>query len=274
MTAVVAAAFGLACIPLISLLWTVTSRGLARWDTEFFTYSMRGVLGPGGGVIHALVGTLLITLAAAIMSVPLGILTAIYLVEYGRGAFARTIRFLVDVMTGIPSIVAGLAAYALFSIIFGPGVRSGFAGAAALMVIMTPVVVRATEEMLALVPLDLREASYALGVPRYRTIVKVVLPTALSGIVSGVVLGISRIVGETAPLLLVAGFTDSMNYNLFSGRMASLPVFIYGQWANKGVDTEAYDQRAWAAALLLIVVVVTLHLTARGVVRLARRTAP
>ena len=166
MTFVVAGAFGLACIPLVSLLWTVISRGLARFDTEFFTYSMRGVLGPGGGVIHALVGTLLITLAAAVMSVPLGLLTAIYLVEYGHGGFARIIRFLVDVMTGIPSIVAGLAAYALFSIVFGPGARSGFAGAAALTIIMTPVVVRATEEMLTLVSLDLREASYALGVPK------------------------------------------------------------------------------------------------------------
>ena len=274
MQAVVTGAFILAAIPLVSLLWTVISRGLARFDVEFFTHSMRGIVGPGGGVLHALVGTLIITLTAAVMSIPLGVLTAIFLVEYGRGAFARTIRFLVDVMTGIPSIVAGLAAYALFSIIFGPGVRSGFAGAVALTIIMTPVVVRATEEMLALVPLELREASYALGVPKYRTILKVVLPTALSGIVSGAVLGISRIVGETAPLLLVAGFTDSMNYNLFSGRMASLPVYIYGQWANKGVDTAAYDNRAWSAALLLIAVVVTLHLVARGVVRLARRTAP
>ncbi|MCL2803055.1 MAG: phosphate ABC transporter permease PstA [Micrococcales bacterium] len=273
MAGVVGAAFLLAAIPLISLLWTVTVRGLARWDAEFFTFSMRGVVGPGGGVVHALVGTLLITLAASVMSVPLGLMTAIYLVEYGSGAFARTIRFLVDVMTGIPSIVAGLAAYALFSLILGPGTRSGFAGAVALTIIMTPVVVRSTEEMLALVPLDLREASYALGVPKFRTITKVVLPTAFSGIVSGIVLGISRIVGETAPLLLVAGFTDAMNYNLFDKRMASLPVYIYGQWANKGVDAAAYDQRAWAAALLLIVVVVTLHLTARGIVRLARRTA-
>lgn len=145
------------------------------------------------------------------------------------------------------------------------------AGAVALAVIMTPVVVRSSEEMLALVPMDLREACYALGVPKYRCIWKVVIPTALSGIVSGVVLGISRIVGETAPLLLVAGFTDSMNYNLFSDRMASLPVFIYSQWANKGTDTAAYDERAWAAALLLIAVVVVLHLVARGIVRLARR---
>ncbi|MCL1898294.1 MAG: phosphate ABC transporter permease PstA [Micrococcales bacterium] len=274
MTVVVAGAFTLAAIPLFSLMWTVISRGLARFDSEFFSNSMKGIVGSGGGVLHALVGTLIITLTASIMAIPLGILTAIFLVEYGSGAFARTIRFLVDVMTGIPSIVAGLAAYALFSIVFGPGVRSGFAGAAALTIIMTPVVVRATEEMLALVPMELREASYALGVPKYRTITKVVLPTALSGIVSGAVLGISRIVGETAPLLLVAGFTDSMNYNLFSGRMASLPVYIYGQWANKGVDAAAYDNRAWSAAMLLIAVVVTLHLAARGVVRLARRTAP
>jgi phosphate transport system permease protein len=272
MTGVVVAAFAAAAIPLVSLIWTVASRGTSRLDAEFLTNSMRGVVGQGGGVVHALVGTLLITLAAAAMAIPAGLLTAIYLVEYGKGAFARTIRLLVDVMTGIPSIVAGLFAYALFSMILGPGVRSGFAGAVALTVIMTPVVVRSSEEMLTLVPLDLREASYALGVPKYRTILKVVLPTAMSGIVSGIVLGISRIVGETAPLLLVAGFTDSMNYNLFSDRMASLPVFIYSQWANKGVDTQAYDDRAWTAALLLIAVVVVLHFFARGVVRMTRRT--
>jgi phosphate transport system permease protein len=190
-------------------------------------------------------------------------LAAIYLVEYGRGAFAKTVRLLVDVMTGIPSIVAGLFAYALFSLIFGPGVRSGLAAAVALALLMTPVVVRSSEEMLRLVPDDLREASYALGTPKYVTIIRIVLPTALSGIVSGVMIALSRIIGETAPLLLVAGFTDSMNENLFSGRMASLPVFIYSQWQNKGTDAAAYDERAWTAALVLILFVMLLNLTSR-----------
>jgi phosphate transport system permease protein len=267
----VTATFVIAAAPLVSLIWTVVGRGLHRLDPTFLTNSMRNVIGDGGGVLHALMGTVEITLAAAAMSVPAGLLTAIYLVEYGRGTFARAIRFLTDVMTGIPSIVAGLFAYALFSSIMGPGVRSGFAGAVALTVIMTPVVVRSSEEMIALVPQDLREAALALGVPKYKVILRVVLPTAMSGIVSGVVLGLSRILGETAPLLLVAGFTDSMNYNLFSDRMASLPVFIYTQWQNKGTNAAAYDERAWSAALLLIAVVVTLHFAARGIVRLAGR---
>ena len=259
--------FGVAVLPLVSLLWTAISRGLGRFDAEFFTSSMRGVLGAGGGAIHAITGTALITGATVVLSVPVGILTAIYLVEYGRGMFARAVTFLVDVMTGIPSIVAGLFAYALFSMVFGPGVRSGVAGSVALTLLMTPVVVRSSEEMLRLVPHDLREASYALGVSKHRTIRKIVLPTAMSGIVSGVMIGIARVVGETAPLLLVAGFTDSMNTNLVSERMTTLPVFIYSQWANKGVDAAAYDARAWTAALVLIAFVLGLNLVSRLVAR-------
>ena len=142
---------------------------------------------------------------------------------------ARSITFLVDVMTGIPSIVAGLFAYALFVLFFGAGVRMGFGGSVALSLLMIPIVVRSTEEMLKLVPDDLREASYALGVPKWRTIVKVVLPTALGGIVTGVTLAIARVIGETAPLLIIAGPTDSTNFNLFNDRMMTLPVFIYYQ---------------------------------------------
>ncbi|MCL2788305.1 MAG: phosphate ABC transporter permease PstA [Micrococcales bacterium] len=263
----VVSVFTLALLPLVSVLWTVLTRGLARFDGEFFTNSMRGVLGEGGGAIHAITGTALITGATVIMSVPIGLLTAIYLVEYGKGPFARAVTFLVDVMTGIPSIVAGLFAYAVFSMILGPGVRSGVAGAIALTLLMTPVVIRSCEEMLRLVPQDLREASYALGVSKHRTIRKIVLPTAMSGIVSGVMIGIARVVGETAPLLLVAGFTDSMNTNLFSDRMSTLPVFIYSQWANKGVNAAAYDNRAWTAALVLIAFVLSLNLLSRLVAR-------
>ncbi|MDR1431944.1 MAG: phosphate ABC transporter permease PstA [Propionibacteriaceae bacterium] len=255
--------FFLAVAPLVSVLWTVVSAGLNRMDAEFFTSSMRGVIGAGGGALHAIMGTVQITLASAAISVPVGILAAVYLVEYGRGAFARTLTLLVDVMTGIPSIVAGLFAFALFSLVFGPGMRAGIAGAIALSLLMTPVVIRSTEEMLRLVPVELREAAQALGAPKYRTITQVVLPTAASGISAGVMLGISRIVGETAPLLLVAGFTDSMNYNMFSGRMASLPVFIYSQWQNKGIDAAAYDDRAWSAALTLIGFVFVLNLASR-----------
>ncbi|WP_136708587.1 phosphate ABC transporter permease PstA [Agromyces sp. H66] len=266
-TALVTGAFVLAMIPLISLTITVVTFGLARFDAEFFTFSMRNVTGEGGGALHAIVGTLLMTGAAAVISIPIGLMTSIYLVEYGRGRLARGITFLVDVMTGIPSIVAGLFAYAVFSIFLGPGTRTGIAGAVSLAVLMIPVVVRSSEEMLRLVPNELREAAYALGVPKWLTIVKVVLPTSIAGITTGIMLSIARVIGETAPLLIAAGFTASMNYNLFDGRMQSLPVFVYTQYANQGNPPEAYLDRAWAAALTLILIVMALNLIARLVAR-------
>ncbi|MDF2573279.1 MAG: pstA [Agromyces sp.] len=266
-TALVTGAFLLAMIPLVSLTITVVTFGLARFDVEFFTYSMRNVTGEGGGALHAIVGTLLMTGTAAIISIPIGLMTSIYLVEYGRGRLAQGITFLVDVMTGIPSIVAGLFAYAVFSIFLGPGTRTGLAGAISLAVLMIPVVVRSSEEMLRLVPNELREAAYALGVPKWLTIVKVVLPTSIAGITTGIMLSIARVIGETAPLLIAAGFTASMNYNIFDGRMQSLPVFVYTQYANQGNPPEAYLDRAWAAALTLILIVMALNLIARLVAR-------
>jgi phosphate transport system permease protein len=266
-TALVTGAFVLAMIPLISLSITVVTFGLERFDAEFFTYSMRNVTGEGGGAVHAIVGTLLMTGTAALISIPIGLMTSIYLVEYGRGRLAQGITFLVDVMTGIPSIVAGLFAYALFAIFWGPGTRTGIAGAVALTVLMIPVVVRSSEEMLKLVPNELREAAYALGVPKWLTIVKVVLPTSIAGITTGIMLAIARVIGETAPLLIAAGFTQSVNYNLFDGRMQSLPVFVYTQYANQGNPPEAYLDRAWAAALTLILIVMALNLIARLVAR-------
>jgi len=263
-TGVVTVAFAIAMVPLVSVAFTVVSLGAPNWSGEFFTSSMRNVVGEGGGALHAIVGTLLITLAAAVISIPIGIFTAIYLIEYGKeNRLARGITFLVDVMTGIPSIVAGLFAYALFAIFLGPGIRLGIIGAVALAVLMIPVVVRSTEEMLRLVPNELREASYALGVPKWLTIWKVVLPTAIAGITTGIMLSISRVIGETAPLLITAGFTASMNYDLFSGRMMTLPVFTYTQYMNQGIPAEAYVGRAWAAALTLIVIVMLLNLIAR-----------
>lgn len=262
-TGVAWGAFGLALIPLVSLLFTVVARGVSRFDTMFFTHSMRNVVGEGGGALHAIVGTLEITGFAALISVPIGLLTAIYIVEYGRGRLARGITFFVDVMTGIPSIVAGLFAYSLFLVILGPGSQSGLAGSIALSVLMIPVVVRSSEEMLRLVPNELREASLALGVPRWRTITKVVLPTSMAGITTGVMLAISRVIGETAPLLIVAGFTQSMNYNMFDGPMMTLPVFVYNSFMSQGVDAQAYVDRAWAGALALIVIVILLNLGAR-----------
>lgn len=263
MTLVFTLAFIIALVPLISLILTTITHGFNRLDAEFFSYSMRNVVGAGGGGLHAIMGTLLVTLAASIISIPVGIMTAIYLVEYGRGKLAKAVTFLVDVMTGIPSIVAGLFAFALFAIFFGPGIRFGIGGAVALSLLMIPVVVRSTEEMLKLVPNELREASYALGVPKWLTIVKVVLPTAAAGIITGVMLSISRIIGETAPLLIIAGLTTSSNYNLFEGRMTTLPVFVYTQFANQGMDAQAYLDRAWTGALVLIIIVLAMNLAAR-----------
>lgn len=267
-TVVVTSAFALAVVPLISVVVTVVSKGLERFDLQFLTFSMRGVVGEGGGVYHALTGTLVITAVTTAMSVPVGVLAAIYLVEYGRGRLARALTFFVDVMTGIPSIVAGLFAYALFALIFGPGVRLGIVGAVALFVLMIPIVVRSTEEMLKIVPNDVREAAYALGVPKWRTILKVVLPTALAGIATGVTLAVARVVGETAPLLITVGVTTSTNWNPFSGRMANLPVFAYNEYKNPGVPNDPYIARAWAAALTLIIIVMALNLLARLVSRL------
>ena len=267
-TIVVTSAFLLALIPLVSVVWTVVSNGVARFDAEFFTASMRGVVGEGGGGYHAIMGTLIITALAAVMSIPVGLLTAVYLVEYGAGTrLARAITFFVDVMTGIPSIVAGLFAYALFAIFFGPGIRLGVMGAIALSVLMIPVVVRSAEEVLKLVPNELREASYALGVPKWRTIVKVVIPTAIAGLGTGVTLAIARVVGETAPLLITLGITNATNLNPFDGRMATLPVYAYYQLTQPGVPPQYATDRAWTAALVLIILVMGLNVVARLISR-------
>ena len=262
-TAAVTIAFLLALLPLTSLLWTVTTRGAARFDVDFFALTMRNIVGEGGGARHAIIGTLQITGLATLISVPIGLLTAIYLVEYGRGRLARAVTFLVDVMTGIPSIVAGLFAYALFALIYGPGVRFGLGGAVALAVLMTPVVVRASEEMLKLVPAELREASYALGVPKWRTILKVVLPVAAAGIATGTTLAIARVIGETAPLLLIAGRSASLNADPFNGSMQTLPVFAFYSFFTPGVNPQFDLDRAWAAALVLMIIVLLLNLVAR-----------
>ena len=257
-------AFLLALFPLVSVIWGTLSKGLARLDALFFSSSMRNVVGEGGGAVHAIWGTLIITGLATLISVPIGVLTSIYLVEYGqKGRLAHSIRFFVDVMTGIPSIVAGLFAYTIFSLVMGPGTNNGLAGACALSVLMIPTIVRSTEEMLRLVPNELREASYALGVPKYRTIWRVVLPTSLAGIVTGVVLGIARIIGETAPLLVTAGITASMNTNPLSNPMATLPVFVYYEYTTPGADPTPYIDRAWAGALTLILIVMGLNLVGR-----------
>ncbi len=263
-TTVVWSTFAVAMVPLVSLVYEVVSKGAGILSSQFFTYDMRGVLGAGGGIYHALMGTLIITGLATAISVPIGVMAAVYLVEYGKdNRLARAITFLVDVMTGIPSIVAGLFAFSLFTLIFGPSTRFGIGGAVALSVLMVPIVVRSTEEMLKLVPDELREAAYALGVPKWRTILKVVLPTALGGIATGVTLAIARVAGETAPLLVIVGTTTTLNLNPFDGRMATLPVFIWSSVTTGGKYNVEQLDRAWGAALVLVSIVMLLNLLAR-----------
>ncbi|AXJ09590.1 phosphate ABC transporter permease PstA [Arthrobacter sp. PM3] len=283
-TCLVVGAFLIALLPLVSVIWTVLVKGLpGLMDPGFLSTSMNGVTGAFdnkaveqgapvvGGIYHALIGTVLMTILATLISVPVGLLTAIYLVEYGADRpLARAITFFVDVMTGIPSIVAGLFAAAFFFAVIGPGTKTAGVAAVALSVLMIPVVVRSSEEMLKIVPNELREAAYALGVRKWRTIVKVVIPTAISGIASGITLAIARVIGETAPILVTAGFATSINYNVFSGWMASLPTFIYTQILNptSPSNPDPSNQRAWGAALVLIILVMLLNLVARLIARI------
>jgi phosphate transport system permease protein len=266
-TSLVWVCFLVAVVPLASLIWETVKRGTKVFDVYFLTHSM-GVVADtetGGGIYHAIIGTLEQVGIAALIAVPVGVLTAIYLVEYGRGKLAKAVTFFVDVMTGIPSIVAGLFVLSFWILILDMG-YSGFAGSLALSILMMPVVVRSTEEMLKLVPNELREASLALGVPKWRTIIKVVLPTSIGGITTGVMLAVARITGETAPVLLLVWGTNFINTNPFSDPQASLPLYIYQQYANSAGSGAAYD-RAWAAALALIAFVMILNLAARGIAR-------
>ncbi|AQU67886.1 phosphate ABC transporter permease PstA [Streptomyces niveus] len=264
-TSLVWVCFLLAVIPLLSLAWTTVSKGASVVDGYFLSHSMSGLLDTdeGGGIYHALLGTIEQVAIAAVIATPIGLLTAVYLVEYGRGKLARAVTFFVDVMTGIPSIVAGLFILATWNLMLGFG-PSGFAGALALSILMMPVIVRSTEEMLKLVPNELREASLALGVPQWRTILKVVLPTAIGGITTGVMLAVARITGETAPVLLLVFGTKLINPNPFEGAQSSLPLYVYEQYA---VGTSASVERAWGAALVLIAFVMLLNLVARGIAR-------
>ena len=263
----VVGAFALAMVPLVSVVWTVVRDGVARLDGHFFTFSMRGVVGAGGGAYHAIIGTLLMTGVATLISVPVGVLTGIYLVDYGRGPLARSVTFLVDVMTGIPSIVAGLFVLAVFTLVLGPGTKIGLMGSFALSVLMIPIVVRSAEEMFRLVPNELREASLALGVPKWLTVLKVVLPTSAAGLATGVTLAVARVIGETAPLLVTVGFATSTNDNLLNGQMTALSTFAYFSYVTPGFPPEPSIDRAWTAALLLIVIVMVLNLAARGISR-------
>jgi len=267
-TAVYATAL-IALAPLIAVLATVVVKGAQVISVEFLTTSMRfaSPREEGGGLYHALVGTIEQVAIAALIGVPLGILAAIYLVEYAPSArsrhLGRSISFFVDVMTGVPSVVVGLFIYTAFVLTLGME-RSGFAASLALAILMLPVVVRSTEEMLRIVPRDLRESSYALGIPKWRTILKIVLPTAMGGIITGAMLAIARVAGETAPLLLTTFLSQSINMNPFVGPQAALPTFIWDQFTS---GTDVSVDRAWGGALVLIVLVMVLYAGAKIISR-------
>ncbi|GAC1402689.1 MAG: phosphate ABC transporter permease PstA [Mycobacterium sp.] len=255
------AAFGVAMIPLVWVLWVVVERGwYAVTRSTWWSHSLQGVLPEqfAGGIYHALYGTLVQAGVAAVLAVPLGLMAAVYLVEYGRGPLARATTFMVDVLAGVPSIVAALFVFSLWIATLGFE-QSAFAVSLALVLLMLPVVVRSTEEMLKLVPDELREASYALGIPKWITILRIVVPTAVPGIISGVLLSLARVIGETAPVLVLVGYSRTINFDVFHGNMASLPLLIYTELTN---PQHAGFLRVWGAAFTLIIVVAVLNVAA------------
>ncbi|WP_433625022.1 phosphate ABC transporter permease PstA [Nocardia sp. CA-120079] len=269
-TAVVWACFAIALVPLIWVLFMVVSKGLESVvSPDWWQKSQKGILPDqtGGGVYHAIYGTIVQTVVAAILAVPLGIMAAVYLVEYGRGVLAKVTTFMVDILAGVPSIVAALFIFALWIATFGFP-QSSLAVSLALVLLMLPVVIRSTEEMLKLVPDELREASYALGIPKWKTIVRIVVPTAAPGMISGILLSLARVMGETAPVLVLVGYSKSINTNLFDGNMASLPLLIYQELAN---PEPAGRARVWGAALTLILLIALLYAAAAVVNKLLTR---
>ncbi len=266
-TGAFAAAFGIALIPLVWVLYVVLENGYkAVVKSDWWLQSQSGVLPEefAGGVYHAIYGTIVQALIAALISVPLGIMCAIFLVEYGRGWLAKATTFMVDILAGVPSIVAALFVFALWIATFG-FTQSSLAVSFALVLLMLPVIVRNTEEMLKLVPDELREASYALGIPKWKTILRIVVPTALPGMISGLLLAIARVMGETAPVLVLVGYARAINYDVFDGNMASLPLMIYTELSN---PEAAGRERVWGAALTLILLVALLYVLAAVATRI------
>ena len=246
-----------ALIPLASILIYVSAKGLSAINWDFFTKLPKPVGEPGGGMANAIVGTMILVGLASAMGIPLGILAGIYLAEFGRGRLAWTVRFICDVMTGIPSIIVGIAVYG--TIVVAMKRYSAIAGGVALAIIMLPLVTRTTEEMLKLVPNSLREASLALGAPQWRTVVSVVLRSAAGGIITGVMLAVARIAGETAPLLFTALSSRYWHTGL-DQRIASLPVYIY---TYATTPYEDLHRLAWGAALVLLALVLVTSMAAR-----------
>jgi phosphate transport system permease protein len=269
-TVLVSVSVVIALTPLLWVLCSVIAKGFkAITSTVWWTHSQAGMTAfvAGGGAYHAIVGTVLQGLVCAVISIPVGVMVAIYLVEYGGGTpLGRLASFMVDILAGVPSIVAALFIYALWVATLGFP-RSEFAVSLALVLLMLPVIVRATEEMLRIVPVDLREASYALGVPKWKTIARIVIPTGMSGIVTGIMLAVARVMGETAPLLILVGYAQAVNFDIFNGFMGSLPGMIYNQTsAGAGVNPVPTD-RLWGAALTLILMIALINIAARAVAK-------
>lgn len=265
-TVLVSCAMLTALVPLVWVLYSAVAYGFkVTAASGWWTHSQAGMtaLVAGGGAYHAMVGTVLQGLVCAAISIPIGVFVAIYLVEYGAGTgLGRLTTFMVDILTGIPSIVAALFIYAMWVATLGFH-RSGFAVSLSLVLLMIPVIVRATEEMFRIVPMDLREASYALGVSKSKTIVRIVIPAALSGIITGIMLALARVMGETAPLLVLVGYSQAMNFDMFNGFMGSLTGMMYDQ-TSAGAGTSAVPtERLWGAALTLILLIALLNVVAR-----------
>lgn len=256
----------LALVPLVWVLYEVIARGTpSLLSGEWWSTSQRGVTAgsTGGGVAHAIVGTIIQALATTIMTVPFGIFVAIYLVEYaGNSRLGKVTTFMVDILSGVPSIVASLFIYSMWVVMFGMS-RSGFAVSLALVLLMLPIVVRNTEEMLRIVPNELREASYALGVPKWKTISRIVLPTALSGIVTGIMLAIARVMGESAPMLILVATSRIITYNPFGQSQSSLPLFMLDMY--KAGNTGAAFDKMWGAAMTLVLIIAVINILARAV---------
>ncbi|MEI6038159.1 MAG: phosphate ABC transporter permease PstA [Actinomycetes bacterium] len=255
-------AIAAAVTPIVSILVTVWIRGHKGLHLSLFTTDMRSnsFTDPvsQGGIVHAIVGTFLLVIFAMVISVPIGILTAIYLTEI-RGRFTRPIEFLVQAMSGVPSIVAGLFIYAAILVPLTKTVN-GIQGSLALAILMIPTVARTSQEVLKLIPGDLREAGLALGGTQWRSVAIVVVPAARSGLITAMILGVARVAGETAPILLLTGGSGAKNYNMFSGSMGSLPNYI---WQSFAAGTPEAITRAWAGILVLLVIVIALFATAR-----------
>ena len=267
---VLAVATGIALVPLVAIIYYLLKKGLGAFSLDFFTTDPSGkFFGDPGGIKSAILGTIEIVALASAMAVPVGIGVALYLVEYGKQTrFAGIVRYFVDVMTGVPSIVFGLFVYIVLILAGGFGSFAGWKGSVALALLMLPIVTRAAEVVLALVPDSLREAGLALGAPRWRIVLRIVLPTALPGLITGTLLALARAAGETAPLLFTAAIVKGTTFNL-GQQMNSLPMQIF---SDVGQAQDRLVQRAWGAALTLVLMILALTTFARLISRRSRLT--